>query len=189
MNNDKKLYGLTALFTKPDDIINAARKVSSEGYSKWDVNTPYLMHGMDAAMNLKPSRLGYVTLFFGLSGTVLALLLMWYTLSVDYPLVIGGKPFFALPAFIPVTFEMTVLLATVSTIIAMLTFFFGLPANYHPLNDTEYMKKVSADHFGLIIEAKDPKFENPLATVPSTGVLIPLSSSNSSELDCGITLS
>ncbi|MEJ2196384.1 MAG: DUF3341 domain-containing protein, partial [Ignavibacteriaceae bacterium] len=159
MPNNRKLYGLTALFTKPDDIIKAANKVAAEGYTKWDVNTPYPVHGMDDAMKLKPSKLGFITLFFGLSGTAGALLLMWYTLSVDFPMVIGGKPFFALPAFIPVTFELTVLLATVSTAVAMFVVFFKLPSNYHPLNDTAYMNKVSLDHFGIVIEASDPKFD------------------------------
>jgi hypothetical protein len=159
MSNDKKIFGLSALFTKPDDIINAAKKVEGAGYSKWDVNTPYPVHGMDNAMKLKPSKLGFVTLFFGLSGTAIALLLMWFTLSVDYPMVIGGKPLFALPAFIPVTFELTVLLATIFTIVAMLAFFFQFPSNNHPLNDTDYMKKVSVDHFGIVIEEKDPGFD------------------------------
>ena len=152
MNNERKIFGISALFNKPDDIIKAARSIADKGFTRWDVNTPYPVHGMDDAMKMKPSKLGYVTLFFGLSGTAFALLLMWYTLSVDYPLVIGGKPFFALPAFIPVTFEITVF-------IAMLAFFFGLPRNDHPLHDTEYMKKVSLDHFGIVIEAKDPMFD------------------------------
>ena len=159
MSNSKKLYGLAALFTKPDDIMNAANKVAAEGYTKWDVNTPYPVHGMDGAMKLKPSNLGFVTLFFGLSGTAGALLLMWFTLSIDFQMVIGGKPFFALPAFIPVTFELTVLLATVSTVVAMLVVFFNLPSNSHALHDTQYMKKVSLDHFGIVIEASDPKFD------------------------------
>lgn len=158
MNNERKIYGITALFKTPDEIVNAALKISAKGYSKWDVNTPYPVHGMDRAMNLPPSKLGFVTLIFGLSGTAIALLLMWFTLSVDYPVVIGGKPFFALPAFIPITFELTVLLATVTTIIAMFAFFFALPSNDHALHDTEYMSKVSRDHFGVVIEAIDPNF-------------------------------
>lgn len=157
--SDKKIFGFSALFKDPNAIIAAAKKVSSEGYTSWDVNTPYPVHGMDDAMGMKPSKLGLVTLFFGLSGTTLALLLVWWTMSVDYPLVIGGKPFFALPAFIPVTFEVTVLLATVFTIITMFAIFFGLPRNSHPVHDTNYIKKVSVDHFGLVIEAKDPKYD------------------------------
>jgi len=156
---DKKIFGVTALFNDPNAITEAARKVASAGYSKWDVNSPYPIHGIEKAMKMKPSKLGIVTLIFGLSGTVLALILMWWTMSIDYPMVIGGKPYFSLPAFIPVTFEVTVIMATVSTVIAMFAFFFGLPRNTHALHDTDYMKKVSRDHYGVVIEAIDPKFD------------------------------
>ncbi len=155
---DKKVFAASALFITPDAIIAAAKKVAASGFTKWDVNTPYPVHGMDDAMNMKPSKLGFVTMFFGLAGIGIALLLMWWTLSVDYPLVIGGKPYFALPAFIPVTFEVTVLMATVSTVVSMFAIFFGLPDNKHPLHDTDYMKKVSCDHFGIIIETDDPNY-------------------------------
>jgi len=156
---DKQVFAASALFNTPDAIMAAAKRVASNGYTKWDVNTPYPVHGMDDAMDMKPSKLGYVTMFFGLAGIGLALLLMWWTLSVDYPLVIGGKPFFALPAFIPVTFEVTVLMATVSTVVSMFAIFFGLPDNSHPLHDTDYMKKVSCDHYGIIIETSDPNYD------------------------------
>lgn len=158
MNKDPMLHSLTALFNTPDEIIHAAEKVSSEGYTKYDVHTPYPVHGMDKAMKLEPSKLGYITLIFGLSGTALALLLMYYTMGMDYPMIIGGKPFFALPAFIPVTFELTVLLATLSTVIGMLTFFFKFPDNDNPLHGTDYMKAVSSDKYGVCINASDPKF-------------------------------
>lgn len=158
MSNEKRLYGIAAVFKTPDEIIKAAKKVSNSGYTKFDVNTPYPVHGMDDAMKIKPSKLGFVTLVMGLTGATLALLFMYWTMSVDYRLVIGGKPFFALPAFIPITFEVTVLLATVSTVTAMIALFFRLPDNKHPLQDTEYMKSVSADKYGLIIESSDVKF-------------------------------
>jgi mono/diheme cytochrome c family protein len=115
-------------------------------------------------MKIKPSKLGFVTLVTGLSGAAIALLFMYWTMSVNYPLVIGGKPFFALPAFIPVTFELTVLLATVSTVIAMIALFFRLPDNKHPLHDTDYMKSVSADKYGIVIESTDKKFDETAVT-------------------------
>lgn len=158
MNNEKKLFGIAATFKSPDEIIKAAKTVSDANYIHFDVNTPYPIHGMDAAMKIKPSKLGFVTLLMGLAGATIALLLMYFTMSVEYPIVIGGKPFFALPAFIPITFELTVLLATLSTVGAMIALFFRLPDNQHPLHDTEYMKQVSADKFGLVIEAEDEKF-------------------------------
>ncbi|MCH9029448.1 MAG: DUF3341 domain-containing protein, partial [Bacteroidetes bacterium] len=104
-------------------------------------------------------KIGYITLFMGLCGAASALMLAYFTNSIDFPLVIGGKLFFALPAYIPITFELTVLFATVSTVIAMLIIFFKFPSNNHVLHDTPYMKKVSLDHFGIVIEAIDPKFE------------------------------
>lgn len=156
---NKKLFGIAALFKTPDEIIHAAKKTADAGYQKYDINSPYHVHGIERAMKLKPSKLGFITLVFGLTGSTLALLLMYWTMSVDYPMIIGGKPFFALPAFIPVTFEVTVLLATLATVIGMITFFFRFPENVHPLHDTEYMKKVSRDHFGLIIEASDKHFD------------------------------
>ena len=159
MDRTEKLFGITALFDNPDSIINAAKKVVSEGFKKFDVNTPYPIHGMDPAMGLKRSKLGFVTLFFGFSGTAFILLFMYWTMSVDYPMVVGGKPYFALPAFIPITFEFTVLLAALSTVFGMIMAFFNLPYNNHPLHDTEYMKRVSVDRYGLVILAEDQLFD------------------------------
>ena len=158
--SDKVLYALAAIFNSPDDIINAAKKVSEAGYTKFDVNTPYPVHGMDGAMKLKPSKLGYVALVFGLTGTVLALAFMAWTITVDYPLVIGGKPYFAFPAYVPIMFEVTVLLATIATVVTMLFIIFKFPNNSHPIHDTEYMKKVSSDKYGLFIQTDDPNFDN-----------------------------
>ena len=158
MKRSNKLFGVSALFNTPDEIIHAAKIIADSGYKNFDINTPYPVHGMDKAMKLKPSKLGFITLAFGLGGAAFALFFMWWTMSVDYPQIIGGKPFFALPAFIPVTFEVTVLLATLSTVIGMITFLFGFPHNKQPLNDTNYMKNVSLDKFGAIIHAYDPLF-------------------------------
>ncbi len=157
--SNKMLYSLAALFDSPDAIIKAAKTVSGKGYKKFDVNTPYPVHGMDGAMKLPPSKLGYFALVFGITGATLALLFMWWTNSIDYPNVIGGKPLFALPALIPITFEVTVLLASVGTVVSMIVFFFKFPNNSHPVHDTEYMKKVSLDKYGILIEAGDDKFD------------------------------
>jgi mono/diheme cytochrome c family protein len=156
---DKKLFGIAALFNTPDQIISAANKTDSAGYKKFDVNTPYPVHGMDKAMGLKPSTLGYVTLFFGFSAAAFILLFMWWTLSRNYPMIIGGKPYFALPAFVPITFESAVLLAAISTFLGMLAVYFKLPANSHPLHESAYMKAVSSDKYGLVIESDDPLFD------------------------------
>ncbi|MEO8398400.1 MAG: quinol:electron acceptor oxidoreductase subunit ActD [Ignavibacteriaceae bacterium] len=158
MRDEKKLYSVAALFDTPDQIIHAAEEVNKAGYKKFDINTPYPVHGMDKAMGLKPTKLGFVTLFFGLSGASFILLFIFYAMAVDYPMVIGGKPFFAFPAYIPITFETTVLLAAISTVFGMIAVFFNLPKNNHPLLDTNYMDNVSSDKYGIVIEAEDPLF-------------------------------
>ncbi|MCF8240796.1 MAG: DUF3341 domain-containing protein [Melioribacteraceae bacterium] len=156
--SDKVLFSYTGIFDKVDDIIHAAEKVADAGYTKYDVNTPYPVHGMDGAMKLKPSKLGYAALVFGLSGLLAALLTMYWMVVADYPIVIGGKPFFAFPAFVPIIFEVTVLAASIGTVMTMLFLFFKFPNNKHPLHDTDYMKHVSSDKYGISIQADDPAF-------------------------------
>lgn len=154
-----EVYAVAALFDTPDDIFHAAQKVSNSGYKKYDVHTPYPIHGMDDAMNLKPTKLGYVTFIFGLLGVTIALLMIGYMSGIDYRNIIGGKPFFALPPSMPVAFELTVLFAALLTIIFTLFVFNRLPKIFHPLMDTEYMKRVSTDKYGIIIEADDKNFD------------------------------
>jgi mono/diheme cytochrome c family protein len=155
---DKHLFSITALFDTPDEVIHAAHETSQAGYTRYDVNTPYPVHGMDKAMKLKPTRLGVFSLAFGILGAVSAVLFMSWVSLVDYPLIIGGKPFWSWPAFVPVAFEVTVLLVAVLTVVTMIVLFFKFPNNSHPLHDTPYMKRVSSDKFGISIQADDPKF-------------------------------
>ncbi len=156
MNN--KLYALTGLFDTPDEIMHAA-ETASRKYRKYDVHTPYPVHGMDDAMGLGESPIGWVTLIIG--GTCMLLMLAfiaWVSL-VDYPNVWAGKPYFNLPGYIPILFEVTVLTGAVSTVIIMFTIACGLPRNSHPLHDTPYMQRTSDDKFGLCLEAEDEAFD------------------------------
>ena len=156
---NKILHSVSAIFNTPDEIIYAAKEIVKAGYKKFDIHTPYPIHGMDDAMKVTRSPLGYFAFALGVTGAALALLLMWGTMVVSYPNNIGGKPAFALPAFIPVTFEVTVLLASVATVTSMIIIFFRFPNNSHPLHDTKYMKRVSSDKYGAVIESDDPKFD------------------------------
>ena len=156
--NEKHLFAITALFDTPDEMIHAAHETTGAGYTRFDVNTPYPVHGMDKAMGLKQSRLGVFALVFGLLGAVSSVLFMTWVTLIDYPLVIGGKPFWSWPAFVPIAFEITVLLASVLSVVTMIVLYFKFPNNSHPLHDTPYMKKVSSDKFGLCIQADDPTF-------------------------------
>ena len=157
--DEKNLYSITAIFDTPDEIIHAAEGVSKAGYTKYDVNTPYPVHGLDKAMRIRQSRLGVLTFLFGILGTVSIVTFMSWITVADYPLVIGGKPFWTWPAFVPIAFEITVLMAAVLTAVTMLFVYFKLPHLSHPLHDTQYMKHVSSDKYGISIQANDPKFE------------------------------
>jgi hypothetical protein len=122
-----KLYAVGALFEKPNDIIHAAAKVAASGYSKFDVHSPYPVHGMDEAMQLKPTRLGISTFVFGAIGTLIALLMIGWMSGIDYQSIVGGKPFFSIAPSIPITFELTVLLGALFTMFFMIVVFNKLP--------------------------------------------------------------
>ncbi len=153
------LYSIVATFKSPDAIVEAAKKVSAAGYTKFDVHTPYPVHGMDKAMRLPETKLGFVTLAAGILGSIGMISFASWVAAVDYPQVIGGKPYWSWPAFVPVTYEIGVLLAVLLTVSAMIVFFFKFPNISHPLHDTPYMKKVSSDTFGISVQAEDPNFD------------------------------
>jgi mono/diheme cytochrome c family protein len=153
------LYGTTALFDTPDALVHAVDEAVKRGYKKFDAHTPYPVHGLDRRAKLTPSKLGFFAFGFGLLGTITAVSLMTWVTTMEYPMVIGGKPFWTWPAFVPVAFELTVLLATVLSTLTMIVLYFKFPNTAHPLHDTPYMKAVSADKFGLCIEALDPQYD------------------------------
>ncbi len=155
----KPLYSITALFASPDALLHAVDETVKAGYTKFDVHSPYPIHGIGRSMRLRTSPMGYFALAFGLLGAFAGVGLMSWIALVDYPLVIGGKPFWSWPAFVPVAFEVTVLMASVLTVVTMIVVFFKFPNNSHPLHDTPYMKRVSSDGFGISIEAEDPSFD------------------------------
>ena len=155
---EKKLYSISAIYSNPNDIIRAAAAVRDAGYKKFDIHTPYPIHGLDGAMGLKETKLGFVTLAAAIIGAAGMISFASWVAVVDYPQVIGGKPYWSWPAFVPVTYEIAVLLAVLGTVGAMIAFFFKFPNISHPLHDTPYMKKVSADKFGVSIQADDEMF-------------------------------
>lgn len=157
---EKIIYGYTGLFDTPDAIIEAAEKVSASKFNKYDVHTPYPVHGMDAAMKLTPSRLPYVALVVGLSAMLGMLGFMYWMSTVDYPVIVGGKPFFAFPAWVPVLFEITVLSASIATVVSMIAIFFKFPNISHPLHDTEFMKAITCDKYGISIEVNENQNES-----------------------------
>lgn len=149
---------LLAEFTAPDAILGAAQRVRDAGYQQWDVHTPYPLHGMDRAMGLPDSRLGWIVLASGLSGLLLAVAMMQWMNGFDYPLVIGGKPPGAYATMVPIMFELTVLLAAFGATLGMFALN-RIPRHHHPVFYSERFEACSNDRFFLSIEAYDPKFD------------------------------
>lgn len=152
-------YALLAEFDSPASLMHAAEKVRAAGYHKFDCHSPFPIHGMDKAMGLKRSPVGYVAGLTALATGSFAMWLQWWTSSVDYPLVIAGKPLFSMPAFIPVTFGLTVLGACFGAILGMLAMA-RLPMPFHGLFYSERFKKVTDNGFFVSIEATDQKFSD-----------------------------
>jgi hypothetical protein len=164
-----KVYGAIGQFDDPDDLVEAGRKVREMGYTKIDAMTPFPVHGIDDAIGVPPSKLGWIVICFSLTGLCAALLLQWYEgaggmnnlllrfgLS-GYPLMIGGKPFFDLSYSVPVDFELTVLFTAFATFIGMFALN-GLPRLYHPAMNYKNSHLATDDQFLLVIEADDPIF-------------------------------
>jgi len=139
-------------------ILHAAEKVRKAGYTKWDAHTPFPVHGMDGAMGLPDSRVGWIVVFCGLTGVSAAYLMMWWMNGVDYPLIIGGKPAFTLPSSVPIMFELMVLLSAFGAIFGMLGIN-KLPRHHHPVFESERFRAATDDKFFISIEAEDPKFD------------------------------
>lgn len=115
----RRVGGLAALFLDEHKILAAAKKSRDMGMTKFDAISPYPIHGMEEACGIKRSNIPYVTFVAGLTGLASGLLLTWWTSAVDWPINVGGKPLFSLPAFIPIMFELTILFAALSSVVAL----------------------------------------------------------------------
>ncbi len=152
------LYGLLVEFEDVNGLLAGARQVRDAGFTRWDAHTPFVVHGLDAAMGIRSTTLPYLVFGAGLTGTLAGIGLQWFTNAFDYPWVISGKPFFSLPANIPVAFETTILFAAISTLLGMLAFN-GLPQLFHPLHGSRRFRRATDDRFFISIEAADPCFD------------------------------
>jgi hypothetical protein len=168
------IYGLLAEFPDPGALYEAAKEVRSAGYRHFDVHSPFPIHGMDRAMGLGNSKVGYVALGGGITGALLGLWLQWWMNAIDYPIIVSGKPFFAVEPSVPVIFELTILFSAFGAVAGMLALN-GLPRPYNPLFYSRRFLRVTDDGFFLHIAASDEQFDQEetasfLRRIGATGV-------------------
>lgn len=154
----KKVYGLAAEYDSAKGVYHACEKVRDAGYTIWDAHTPFPVHGLDKAMGLKPSILPWIIFAMGMTGMTIGITLQYWTSAVDYPTIIAGKPLFSWQAFVPVTFELTILLSAFGAVFGMLGLN-KLPQLYHPLFNLPAFSKVTDDRFFIAIEVDDPNYD------------------------------
>jgi hypothetical protein len=154
----KKLYALAAEFANPAALYAAAEQVRDRGFRWWDCYTPYAIHGLDKAMGLKKSWVGVCTLVGGITGLIVGFLLMTITSVYVYPIDTQGKPYFSLPAFVPILDLLTIIFSAIFTLKGVIVLSL-LPRLHHPLWEWDLFSRATHDKFFVVIEACDPRFD------------------------------
>ena len=152
------VYGLMAEFEDPTSLVAATQGAYREGYRVMDAYAPYPIEELHEALGSHHTRLPLIVLIGGLCGCIGGYALQYWASAIAYPVNIGGKPLHSWPAFIPVTFECTILAAALSCVLGMLALN-GLPQPYHPVFNVPNFEMASRSHFFLCIESRDPKFD------------------------------
>ena len=158
-----KIFGVLARFPDPESLVSATRHVTQAGYRNLDAYAPFPVEGLSEALHLKPSKIPLAVLAGGIIGGGLGYIMQVYATVIHLPLNIGGRPHYSWPAYIPITFELTILIAAIGGVIALFIAT-GFPQPYHPVfNVEDFQKHGSQDGFYLGIEARDPKYD-PVST-------------------------
>jgi len=155
---EQKVWGLLAEFDTPQTIYHACENVRDEGYRNWDAHVPFPVHNLEKAMGVPASKVPWIVLGMALFGLMAGFTLQWWTTAVDYPVMVAGKPFVSWPAWVPVTFELTILLGAFGAVFGMLALN-RLPTFHHPLFNSERFERATDDKFFIAIEARDPLYD------------------------------
>jgi hypothetical protein len=153
-----RLYGLIAEFDSPSQLVAAAEKTYERGYRRIDAYSPFPIEELFEAIGDRRTLMPLIVLIGGIIGCISGYFMQYYIHVIDYPLNVGGRPLHSWPAFIPVTFEMTILCAALAGVFGMLALN-GLPQPFHPVFNVPRFELASRDRFFLLIEARDPKFD------------------------------
>ena len=152
------VYGLMAEFEDPNALVAAAHRARLEGYRRMDAYSPFPIEELHEALGLPPTRLPLIVLVGGLVGAVAGYALQYWVSVIENPLNVGGKPLHSWAAFIPITFETTILVAALAAVLGMLALN-GLPMPYHPVFNVSRFALASRNRFFICIEARDPRFD------------------------------
>jgi len=152
------LHGIMAEFDTATQVVDAARRVREAGYVKTDAFSPFPIHEMDEALGIKRSILPYLIFAGGITGLLSGLALEYFVHVFDFPIIVGGRPHFSLPAFIPPMFELTILFAAFVAVFGML-FLNKLPSPYHPVFNVPRFALASREKFFLLIESTDELYD------------------------------
>jgi hypothetical protein len=158
IGEEKALYGLMAEFEEHDQLLEAAQRAYAIGYREMDAYSPFPVEGLAEALGHEGSSVPLFTLLGGMAGGLGGYFMEWYSMARLYPLNVGGRPQNSWPNFIPVTFELTVLIASLTALVTMLVLN-RLPQPHHPVFNLPEFSRASSDRFFLCIETEDPKFE------------------------------
>lgn len=154
----KSIYGVMAEFDNPTALVNAARAARDKGYRKLDAYSPFPIEELSDVLDLHKNRLPLIVLAGGIVGGMVGYLMQYYVTVWDFPINIGGRPLHSWPAYIVITFELTILLAAISAVMGLLALC-GLPMFYHPAFNVPRFALASRNRFFLSIEATDPLFD------------------------------
>lgn len=152
------IHGLVAEFETAEQLLAATRQARQQGYRDMDAYTPYPVEGLATELGLGRTCIPLIVLLGGLVGAGVGFFMQYWTMAVDYPINVGGRPYNSWPAYIPITFELMVLVAALAAIVGML-YLNALPQPYHPIFNVPRFERASQDRFFLCIEASDPHFD------------------------------
>lgn len=153
-----RLFGIAAAFDEPEALLTACEMLREQGYRRFEAYTPFPVEGLAEAVGHRKSPVPWIALAGAVLGGVGVYSMMWFASVVHYPLNVGGKPLHSWPAFVPATFELSVLGAAFGAVFGMFALC-RLPQPYHPLFDVAAFRRVSRDRFFVCVEAADPVFD------------------------------